>query len=116
MSERVQILGKEKLIQNLKKWQFLKAQELERNDAETALRVARDAKRLAPVDTGRLRNAINSASTKDGWFVIADTNYATFVEFGTDRAPAQPFLNPALEQNRGAYFRRIKEIMRKRGF
>ena len=43
-----------------------------------------DAKRLAPVDTGRLRNAINIQKISDFHFILRDgVNYGIFVEFGT---------------------------------
>lgn len=64
------------------------------------LQVERAAKRLAPVDTGRLRSSITHAMARDsrGLFGIIGTNvsYAPFVELGTRHAAAQPFLRPAL--------------------
>ncbi len=111
----IKIEGKEKLLANLKKWQFLKAQKIAENDLATAHLIRNDALDLVPVDTGRLKGSI-SIVERDGVGVLANTNYAVFIEFGTDRMPAQPYLNPALEMNRKGYFRRIKEIMRKRGF
>lgn len=58
------------------------------------------ARRLAPVDTGTLRDSINYAvrETDTGWEVLiyATASYAAFVEFGTSRNPKQPFLRPAL--------------------
>lgn len=62
--------------------------------------VERRAKRLCPVDTGRLRASITNALEKDteGLSAVIGTNvdYAVPVEFGTSRTPAQPFLRPAL--------------------
>lgn len=65
-----------------------------------AIRVDAAAKRLCPVDTGRLRSSITWALDTDarGLFAIigTDVTYAPYVELGTSRAPAQPFLRPAL--------------------
>lgn len=65
-----------------------------------ALRVERAAKLLAPVDTGRLRASVTNALTVDaqGLLALVGTNvtYAPFVELGTSRTSAQPFLRPAL--------------------
>lgn len=65
-----------------------------------ALQVDRAAKRLCPVDTGRLRSSITNELGNDGGLVaVIGTNveYAPYVELGTRNAPAQPFLLPALE-------------------
>jgi HK97 gp10 family phage protein len=68
--------------------------------AKRALKAERAAKRLAPVDTGRLRASITWRFEHDaeGLFVAIGTNvgYALPQEFGTGRMPAHPFLRPAL--------------------
>lgn len=65
-----------------------------------ALKVERRAKRLCPVDTGRLRASITHVLVRSGHGIEArvgtNVDYAVHVEFGTSRAPAQPFLRPAL--------------------
>ena len=52
------------------------------------------------VDTGRLRSSIRTSllDTPRGPVCIvgAYTSYAAYVELGTDRAPAYPYLRPAL--------------------
>ncbi len=59
------------------------------------------AKGFCPVDTGRLRSSITTALGEDGEGLYADigtdVSYGIFVEFGTRRAAAQPFLRPALD-------------------
>lgn len=66
-----------------------------------AIRVDRTAKRLAPVDTGRLRSSIAWQLETDarGLHAVVGTNvhYAIHQEFGTSRMAAHPFLRPALE-------------------
>lgn len=57
------------------------------------------AKQNCPVDTGRLRSSISHELALDGGIVgRVGTNvfYAPFVELGTSRMSAQPFLRPAL--------------------
>lgn len=65
-----------------------------------ALRVEAAAKRVCPVDTGRLRSSITHALAQDGGDVIAmvgtNVEYALDVEFGTSKMRAQPYLRPAL--------------------
>jgi hypothetical protein len=65
--------------------------------------VAKDATRLAPVDTGLLKSEIKV--NESGSRVTANTDYAAPVEFGHrivvdghdtgKRVPAQPYLRPA---------------------
>lgn len=72
------------------------AKELER----IAVGVERDAKRLCPVDTGRLRSSITHVTGVDGRGLVAkvgtNVDYALPVEMGTSKSRAQPFLRPAL--------------------
>mgnify|MGYP001954082947 CR=1 FL=1 len=53
--------------------------------AKAALNIQKEARRRAPVDTGRLRSAIVPSFGNGGLLAIiaARTNYAAFVEFGT---------------------------------
>ena len=64
------------------------------------LAVTGTAAQNAPVDTGALRNSITSESQMTGemTFTVQDgVEYGQFVELGTSRMAAQPFLIPALE-------------------
>lgn len=58
-----------------------------------------ESMKLCPVDTGRLRSSITVTQGRDGkgFFVDVGTNveYASYVEYGTARSPAQPFIRPA---------------------
>lgn len=66
------------------------------------LAVERAAKRLCPVDTGRLRSSITHEIQKDGRGLVGvvgtNVSYAAYVEFGTSRMRAQPYLRPALAE------------------
>lgn len=68
--------------------------------ARRAVQVDRRAKQHCPVDTGRLRASIAWRMARDasGLYAQVGTNvhYGIFIEFGTSRAPAQPFLRPAI--------------------
>lgn len=61
------------------------------------------AKRLCPVDTGRLRNSITH--TTDGKDVYIGTNveYAKVVELGTWKRKAKPYLRPAANDHMNEY-------------
>lgn len=75
-----------------------------------------DAKALAPVDTGHLRDSIDSEIRGETARIGSELNYALFVEeghrvaykdaagntvFTGDVVPPQPFLRPALYRKRG---------------
>ena len=68
---------------------------------KAALLVTRSAKINAPVDTGFLRGSIApsrpSLSEAD---VTASAEYAIYQEVGTYKMAAQPFMRPALDENK----------------
>ncbi|GIK73808.1 MAG: hypothetical protein BroJett021_27960 [Chloroflexota bacterium] len=77
--------------------------------AAAAFLVERAAKVKAPVDTGFLRNSIQTVSVTDREAVVAvGAEYGIYQEMGTRFMRAQPFMRPALENNR----ERIAEIIR----
>ena len=67
---------------------------------QVANEVAERAREMAPVDTGNLRASIRVERDGNNHAVVTDVSYAPFLEFGTSRAPAQPFLGPAAESVR----------------
>ena len=97
-----------------------------RASVEAACKLMEDeAKRLCPVDTGRLQDSIATTIDDSGKTIIGrvgtDVEYAVFVEYGTGLRgaasagagegpysptwpgmPAQPYLRPALDNNRGS--------------
>jgi len=62
-----------------------------------------DAKVNSPVKTGNLMGSINAKKYDFlGWEVKTDTGYGAYVELGTKRMAAQPFMAPAYESARKA--------------
>lgn len=57
-----------------------------------------EARRLVPVDSGQLRDSIGYTYRQSDKTLqlYADKHYAQWIEFGTSRSPAQPFLRPAM--------------------
>ena len=79
--------------------------EMHKEVQRRALKVERAAKRLCPVDTGRLRGSITHDEPRaipDGLAVRigTDVEYAAYVELGTSRMSARPYLRPALDAAR----------------
>ncbi len=61
-----------------------------------ARQVCENAKTLCPVDTGALRDSISVECGETGADIVAGTDYAAYVEFGTSKMAPQPYLVPAL--------------------
>lgn len=75
---------------------------------EASLFIEEGAKVRCPVDTGNLRRSIKVDGpmvSGSGVSATVGTNvhYAAFVELGTRKMQAQPYLGPALEQARSVY-------------
>lgn len=70
------------------------------------------AKRLAPVDTGRLRNSISHARDEDSAYIGTNVEYAPYVEFGTKRQTAQPYLKPAVLDHVSEYKDIVQQILK----
>ena len=55
------------------------------------------AQNLCPVDTGTLRASGHLEMKADDVEIVFDAPYASYVEFGTYKMEAQPFLRPAFD-------------------
>ena len=70
------------------------------------------AKKLCPVDTGRLRNSITHAFEDDHSIVVGtNVEYATYVHDGTSRRKGTPFLTQAATSNKGRYDAIVRKHM-----
>lgn len=57
----------------------------------------------APKDTGLLKKSIKYEAKNNSLVMIADTFYATFVELGTYRMDADPFMKRAIMKSISAF-------------
>ena len=77
------------------------------------------AKRLAPVDEGDLRDSIDTEFTNKKYihegYVYSDVDYALFIELGTRYKAPQPFLYPAYSENKEFFKQRLIESINKGG-
>ena len=95
------------------------------------------AKKLAPVDTGNLRNSISHRVSEDTAYIGTPTKYAPYVEFGTGKYVAggrptpwayqdekgnwhrtqgikpQPFIKPAVSDHKETYYKIIEKELKK---
>ncbi|MDQ0829540.1 HK97 gp10 family phage protein [Streptomyces achromogenes] len=90
---------------------------------ESAEAVRDDVRRTVPVDARgddghHLRDSVairyreGGLVAEVGWF-DPDDSYATYLEYGTRRRPAQPSLVPAFERERRQYEARLTEEVRR---
>ena len=68
--------------------------------AKAAHDIEAQAKTMAPVDTGLLKNSIRAEGDGTSWQVVSPVDYSVYQEFGTRSTPARPYMLPALEMVR----------------
>ena len=73
------------------------------------------AKKECPVDTGNLRNSITNEvqSSEKSVYIGTNVEYAAYVELGTTRTRAKPYLKPAATEHPTVYKRIMEEEMGK---
>lgn len=68
----------------------------------------KDAKKYAPVRSGKLRDETVYQKTENGGQIVNLTSYGPYVELGTIYMSAQPFLKPAYRKNVAKLFKNLK--------
>lgn len=85
---------------------------------KTGTSITRDAKGLAPVDTGNLRASIGMTVAGDGRTGVMrveigpTATYGAHVEEGTSRMAAQPYLRPATDRHVPGWTAALEQVMR----
>jgi HK97 gp10 family phage protein len=103
-------------IDNIKAYEIKKKAEIVKQVALSALKIEKDAKLAVVVDTGRLRSSIAVDFKDNGLGAEVGTNvkYAPYVEFGTSKMSAKPFLFPAAEAERQNFLNNLRKILSKK--
>ena len=72
------------------------------------------AKKITPVDTGRLqlRNSISRATDDEAAYIGTNTSYALFVETGARGRPGVPMLNRAASEHTDEYKQLMEDSMK----
>lgn len=99
MGVSVTINGAENAIGILDELQEGINEGITRGVSEAGEIVVTEAKANCPVDTGNLRSSINKQASGNTCTVGTNCEYAGYVEFGTYKMAAQPYLVPALLNN-----------------
>lgn len=81
---------------------------------EIGSEAVRYAQSLCPVDTGRLRASLDYKKEENTLMVGSDVDYAKYVETGTMRQKAQPFLKPAMEDKAAKFESVLGEKMKEK--
>lgn len=107
---RVRVIGEERLLARIR--DIIDAM---KSGSATGTRDAAEfikdrAQQLVPVDTGRLRDSIRVNEIGPRSYTVGpgdEVEYADYVEFGTSRMAAQPYMRPAAEMARREFPRRV---------
>lgn len=77
----------------------------------------KDAKLNCPTKTGELKSSIGSEISTSGsrtkLKLYAKADYAKYVEYGTSKMAARPFLAPAFNKNKDNVTRKIRSRIKK---
>lgn len=73
--------------------------------------VEEDAREGAPVRSGALRDAIRGRSSGAFGGVKSTARHAWFVEGGTYKDKAQPYMHPAAEKSRARFPKRVASLV-----
>lgn len=69
------------------------------------------AKDIVPVDTGTLKNSIQTEHLEIAKAAIAPhTEYSAFVEYGTRKMKARPYMRPAAEKVAPQFFDELRNL------
>ena len=105
--------GADALINKFKSQPAIIQREADAIVQNTALRVETRAKEAAPVDTGYLKQHIQAEKT--GMLsaeVDSTANYSIYLEMGTRKMPAQPFMRPAMKQEEVFFFQKLQNLLK----
>ena len=77
------------------------------------VQLVQGAQNRSPVDTGALRRSIRLNLENGNLKAVVRTNvpYAKFVEYGTIRQKAQPFMRPSLRVQKAKFVKAIKNAI-----
>ena len=70
------------------------------------------AKKLTPVDTGRLRNSISHATDDEAAYIGTNVDYGPYVELGSPTIKAHPMLQKAATEHTDEYKRLMEDSMK----
>lgn len=113
MAITTKLLGAENLLTKLRAYATNAPLRVQAAATTSLEQMEADAKALAPVDSGRLRDSIRAnLSGRFAGNVTVGVDYAKWVELGSGRNAPQPFLYPAYHQNKAAFLANLKQALK----
>jgi len=112
----VRLEGIGDLIRKVRSYQVITKEAIRIALVRGALKVELAAKEMCPVDTGRLRGSITTDKRYIQKFLVrigTNVDYAIYVELGTKKMDARPYLLPAFFMFEGEIIKDIKKILGK---
>lgn len=111
--DNVTVTGLTETLTAFSQFEAVSLRELGTAHVETAEAIADRASTKAPRLSGRLARAIRARRTATGYAAVVEIDDALaphwkYVEYGTSRQSAQPFLLPAVEGERGPHETRLR--------
>jgi len=113
----VKLEGIEDLIRKVKSYQVIKKEAIRIALVRGGLQVELAAKEMCAVDTGRLRGSITTDKRYIQKFLVmvgTNVDYGPYVEHGTKKMDARPYLFPAFFMFEGEIIKDIKKILDKK--
>ena len=112
MMSDIEVIGLDEINAKLKRNMNLNIVKtiVKKNGAE----LQKKAQRYVPIATGELKRSIG-LSIKDGGMaavVTPATDYAEYVEYGTRFMESQPFLRPALGEQKQTFIKELEKVMK----
>jgi HK97 gp10 family phage protein len=107
------VRGGAELQRNLNRLTGAERRRAQQDGLEAGARIVETyAKLLVPVDTGTLKGSIMVDEVTPVQAVIAPhTDYAEYVEFGTSRMEAQPYMRPALDEHEAEIVQAVRDTV-----
>jgi len=96
---RIRIEGLDELIRSLEKFPDRIKEAIRKEFRKHSLKMLAAAKRRAPVKTGLLRRSLRIEQEGPLKINFLSVYYGVYVEYGTVRMKARPFMIPSIEEN-----------------
>ncbi len=112
----IKVKGIPEALASLKRYQSRKIEQIKEELSVGAFKVEGLAKDLVAVATGRLRASITTDDSDIAVLIMrVGTNvfYGPYIEFGTKRMPARPYLFPAFFAYENEIVKAIGRVLRK---
>lgn len=113
MSKRVRIVGLNKFIGKVSRNANEVDPAVSKEIGFSGLRVEKNAKKIAPFDTGWMSNEIYSEKVSElNVEVISPADYSIYQEEGTRYMPAQPFMKPSLQKEAPILMKKLNKMFK----